>query len=159
MATFTDFARRCRMRHDFADQIQVRYQHSSDESYDTWISGEEVLARLRSADAEERLKRLGRHLPRELGATRDEAGRRLKQTLRDRLGDSVDAFAGGNPLGDSLVANVRGKEPELEETETTRWQGYLQDVAFRAVALGLAWINLRGSFPDVGSEEDGAGWV
>ena len=163
MGSFSSFARRCRMRHDFADQIQVRYQHTNGESYDTWISGEEVLARLRSADVEERLRRLGQLQPRELGAARDEAGRRLRRTLRDRLrdrlGDSVDSLAGGNPLGDSLVANVRGQKPESEVTEAAHWQGYLQDDSFRAIALEVAWINLRGSFPEEGSEADEAGWV
>ena len=54
MTAFANFARRCRMRHDFADQFQVRYHHPNGEHYDTWVSGEEALSRLRSAGAEER---------------------------------------------------------------------------------------------------------
>lgn len=153
------------MRHDFADQFQVRYHHPNGESYDTWISGEEVLSRLHAADAEERLKRLGQLQLDDLAAAREEAERRLKGTLRNqlrnRLADGVDDFVGGNPLGDSLVENVRGQKAEAdsEEKEAARWQGYLHDNAFRAIALELAWINLRGSFPDTDTEAGEAGWV
>jgi hypothetical protein len=163
MSEFADFARRCRMRHDFADQIQVKYEHPSGERYDTWISGEEVLARLRSADAEARLRRLGKIQPGELGAAADEAKRAAKRSLRDRLrarlGDSVESLAGGNPLGDSLAESVRGKEPASTETEAARWQPYLHDEAFRTIALELAWIQLRGSFPEHGPVKDEGDWV
>jgi hypothetical protein len=163
MSAFADFARRCRLRHDFADQIQVRYRHPNGESYDTWVSGEEVLARLRSADAEARLRRLGKFQPGELGAAAEEAKRAAKRSLHDRLrrrlGDSVESLAGGNPLGDSLAENVRGQEPSGSETAAARWQSYLHDEAFRAIALELAWINLRGSFPEPGSAEDEGDWL
>jgi len=41
------------MRHDFDDQIQVRYTHTDGESFDTWVSGEEVLGRINSVESEE----------------------------------------------------------------------------------------------------------
>lgn len=159
MSSFTAFARRCKMRHDFADRFQVRYQHPGGESYDTWVSGEEVLSRLRSAEAEARLRKLGGSLFGELAAAREEAKRTAEKALRDelrnRLGDGLESLAGGNPLGDGLADRVRGTtEPQAE-----RWQAYLYDEAFRAAALELAWINLRGSFPEAGPEEDEDEWV
>lgn len=159
MTAFANFARRCRMRHDFADQFQVRYHHPNGEQYDTWVSGEEVLARLRSAGAEERLRELGRLQPGELGAAweeaRREARRGLMGRLRDRLGDGVESMLGGNPLGDSLAGNVRGRE----QAGDVDWAGFLHDEAFRAVALELAWINLRGSFPEPDAAGEPDDWV
>lgn len=147
------------MRHDFADQFQVRYQHPGGESYDAWVSGEEVLSRLRSAGAEARLRKLGRSLYGDLAAARDvakrTADRALRDELRDRLGDNLESLVGGNPLGDSLVDSLRG----TTEPEAVRWQAYLYDEAFRAAALELAWINLRGSFPEPGPEAGEDEWA
>jgi hypothetical protein len=56
MTTFSQFASRAKMRHDFSDQIQVRYSHANGEDFDTWISGEEVLARLKTTSREELIK-------------------------------------------------------------------------------------------------------
>jgi hypothetical protein len=159
MRSYADFARRCRMRHDFADQFQVRYDHPGGESYDTWVSGEEVLSRLRSGAAETRLRHWGRLQPDDLGEAWEKGKREAKESLmnrlRDRFGDGVDALAGGNPLGDSLAENVRGRDDEGGEN----WPSYLHDEAFRAVALELAWINLRGSFPDSGTPDEPDDWV
>lgn len=147
------------MRHGFADQFQVRYHHPGGESYDTWVSGEEVLSRLHSANADERLRELGRLQLDELGATWEEGKRkaksRLVDRLRDGLGDGVESLAGGNPLGDSLADNVRGRDDAGGED----WTRYLHDEAFRAVALELAWINLRGSFPETDTPEEPDDWV
>lgn len=147
------------MRHDFADQFQVRYRHPNGESYDTWVSGEEALSRLRAAGAQERLRELGRLQPDDLRAAWDESRREAKRTLidqlRDRLGDGVESVTGGNPLGDSLADNVRGRD----EAEGEEWAGYLHDEAFRAVALELAWINLRGSFPEPDVTDEPDDWV
>lgn len=147
------------MRHDFADQFQVRYHHPNGESYDTWVSGEEALSRLRSAGAEERLRALGQLQPDDLRAAWDEgrreARRSLIEQLRDRLGDGLESLAGGNPLGDGLADNVRGRG----EAEGEDWAGYLHDEAFRALALELAWINLRGSFPEPDVTDEPDDWV
>ncbi|MDT8307588.1 MAG: hypothetical protein RRC07_16770 [Anaerolineae bacterium] len=159
MSSFAAFARRCKMRHDFADRFQVRYQHPDGDSYDTWVSGEEVLSRLRSAGAEERLRKLGRSLFGDLATAREAAKkaarRALHDELRDRLGDGLESLAGGNPFGDGLVESVRGKA----EPEAGRWPAYLDDETFRAAALELAWINLRGSFPEPDREEENDEWV
>lgn len=161
MTAFIAFARRCKMRHDFGDRFQVRYLHPDGEHYDTWIGGEEVLARLRATEAEARLRRLGQSLFGDLRAKGTEATqaakRALADELRDRLGDGVEWFAGGNPLGDGLSARVRGDEGP--EPEAARWQTYLQDEAFRAVALELAWLNLRGSFPEPEADDGEEDWV
>ncbi len=45
MPDLADFSANCKMRHDYGDMIQVRYQHSDGENYDTWVSGDEVLSR------------------------------------------------------------------------------------------------------------------
>jgi hypothetical protein len=161
MTAFTAFARRCKMRHDFADRFQVRYLHPEGEHYYTWISGEEVLARLRAAEAEARLRKLGQSLFGDLrakGAEATQAAKRaLADELRDRLGDGVDWLAGGNPLGDGLSARIRGDEEQ--EPDAIRWQAYLQDELFRAAALELAWLNLRGSFPEPEADDGEEGWV
>lgn len=159
MSAYPDFARRCRMRHDFADQFQVRYHHPNGEPYDTWVSGEEVLSRLRAADAEERLRDLGQLQPDELGVAWEEGKRKARRSLadrlRDQLGDGVESMVGGNPLGESLADSVRGHS----EAQGEDWAGYLRDKAFRAVALELAWINLRGSFPEPGAADELDDWV
>ena len=43
------------MRHDFGDQIQVRYRHTDGEDYDTWVSGEEARQRLKTAEREKKI--------------------------------------------------------------------------------------------------------
>lgn len=159
MSSFAEFAKHCRMRYDFADRFQVRYHHPSGNTYDTWISGEEVLSRLHSAEAEARLRDLGRSLFGELAAAREAATwaakRALRDELRDKFGDSIESLSGGNPLGEGLADKIRGGN----EPEAKRWQAYLHDEAFRAAALELAWINLRGSFPGTGPAEDEDQWV
>ena len=157
MTAFAAFARRCKMRHDFADRFQVRYLHPDGEHYDTWISGEEVLSRLHAAEAEARLRELGWSLFGDLRAKSAGAKRALSDELRDRLGDGVEWLAGGNPVGDGLSARIRGEEDP--EPEAARWLAYLQDETFRAAALELAWINLRGSFPEPEAGDGEDGWV
>jgi hypothetical protein len=53
MTTFIQFCAGAKLRHDFSDQIQVRYLHPSGENFDTWISGEEVLRRLKTMSREQ----------------------------------------------------------------------------------------------------------
>ena len=157
MTTFAQFAARCKMRHDFGDQIQVRYIHSDGEDYDTWVSGEEVMRRMRSEAAEERLRRLSRlnwEEIRDVGKQLPEQGkRRLSEHLRDRFADNVEDFLGDSVIGSSLAEAARGGGSDVNaDPERQQWRARLQDAAFRAYVLELAWINLRGSFPP---EEDG----
>ena len=155
MATsFTQFCARCKMRHDFSDQIQVRYQHTNGEDYDTWVSGEEVLGRLRSAAREQQLRGLSKLDRQQLQAARDrlpeEAQQYADRQARDWLGDQVEGWLGENVIGQSLADAVRGREGRVDprEAEKQQWQARLQDEAVRAVVLELAWIQLRGSFPE-----------
>lgn len=164
MTTFTQFAARCKMRHDFADRIQVRYQHADGETYDTWVSGEEVIQRLHSADAEQRLRgmsRLNWDDLREVGEELPEAGKRgLRDHLHKRLADEVEDFLGDSLLGESLADAVHGRRAgEESDPEQQRWQARLHDDNFRAQVLALAWINLRGSFPDDEEGTEFDDWV
>lgn len=156
MTPFEKFCSRCKMRHDFGDRIQVRYVHGNGEAYDTWVSGEEALQRLRSEKAEERLERLsdvdwealreaGESLP---GRVRD----RLEEEARGQLSEAVDDWLGGNVIGDALARAVSGEKHDFQDEEKRRWLERLHHAAFRAHVLDLAWINLRGSFPP---DEDG----
>lgn len=164
MTTFTQFATRCKMRHDFGDRIQVRYYHANGESYDTWVSGEEVAQRLRSEAAEQRLRRLRqlnweeiRNATRELPAT---GKRRLREELHDHLADNVEDFLGDSLIGSALAGAVRGDDSQDKpDPEKERWQARLQEDAFRATVLELAWINLRGSFPEEEDPTDFDDWV
>lgn len=153
------------MRYDFGDQIQVRYRHSDGEEYDTWVSGEEALQRLRSAADEERLGRL-RNLDwahiRELQEQLPETGaRRLQDAIQERVGDILDDLVGGNIIGDSLVAGARGDLPgeDADAAERQRWQAHLRNDAFYAQVLELAWIQLRGSFPEEDRREEPGDWI
>lgn len=56
MTTFQQFAARCKMRHDFEDQIQVRYRHPDGQDYDTWVSGLEAEHRLQAEVREQQLQ-------------------------------------------------------------------------------------------------------
>jgi hypothetical protein len=160
MTTFDQFRAQTKMRHDFRDQIQVRYHQTDDEEYDTWVSGEEALARLKSAAAEKRLKGIsnldwqeirqaGQQLP-------QEAKEKLRDRLKNKLADTVEDAIGGNIIGDELADKVRGRDLDQDprDAEKQRWQTLLQDDTFRATILELAWIQLAGSFPQETSEPD-----
>lgn len=162
MTNFEQFCGRTKMRYDFADQIQVRYRHSDGETYDTWVSGEEVMQRLRSEAAERRLRGLSRlnwKTIREVGKALPQEGKeRLQDQMKDRLADGVEDLLGDNIIGDSLADAVRGEERE-EDDEATLWRQRLQDAAFRKKVQKLAWINLRGSFPEKGDAEEPDDWI
>lgn len=165
MTTFAQFAARCKMRYDFSDQIQVRYLHTSGEAFDTWVSGEEVLSRLESQAAEERLGELS-HLDwrtlRELGQSLpDRAKDWLLDDLNRRAADEVEEFAGDNLISDSLADAIRGQETEMSPQAARRrkWIDYLHDPQFRVKVLELAWIQLEGSWPDEQAPEEPDDWV
>lgn len=159
MSAFSQFCARCKMRHDFGDMIQVRYHHPDGQTFDTWVSGEEVVQRLRSAAAEERLRGLSQLDWQQIKGTSQQLpqkGReKAEEELRDRLASGVEDLLGQNVFGSSLADAVRGSsdEDDLDLAEKERWQGYLQDDSFRAVVLDLAWIQLEGSLPDIPTNE------
>ncbi len=162
MTSFEQFCTRTKMRHDFADQIQVRYRHSDGETYDTWVSGEEVMQRLRSEAAERRLRGLSRlnwKTIREAGEALPQEGRkRLQDQMKDRLADEVEDMLGDNVIGESLADAVRGEEPD-EGDVAALWHQCLQDRMFREKVQELAWINLRGSFPEEEDTEAPDDWI
>ncbi|VAW38558.1 hypothetical protein MNBD_CHLOROFLEXI01-1622 [hydrothermal vent metagenome] len=154
MTNFIQFCAKAKMRHDFSDQIRVRYTHPNGESFDTWISGEEVMSRLKTMSREQLIHSFSRMnweeakaaLQNELDASKTKSRRNLK----DRLADAVQDNIGGNIFGDTLADNVRGvdsnEDPRIREKAA--WQARLHEDSFRAMALELAWINLEGTFPN-----------
>lgn len=157
MTSFKQFCTRTKMRHDFADQIQVRYRHSDGEAYDTWVSGEEVMQRLRSEAAERRLRGLSRLSWDEIQEAKDalpqEGKEQLEEHVKDRLADGLEDVLGDNVIGESLADAVRGGD-RGEDDDAALWHQRLRDEAFREKVLELAWINLRGSFPEEDSTDD-----
>ena len=154
MTTFIQFCAGAKLRHDFSDQIQVRYPHPTGEAFDTWISGEEVLRRLKTMSREQLIHSFSRMnwteakaaLQRELDEGKQKAQRSLKERLAGRVEDNI----GGNIFGDTLADNIRGVDSNADprEQEKALWQQRLHNDAFRAIALELAWINLEGTFLD-----------
>ena len=142
------------MRHDFSDQIQVRYPHPTGEAFDTWISGEEVMSRLKTMSREQLIHSFSRMNWKEAKAAMqrevDEGKSKARRGLKDRLADAVSDSIGGNIFGDTLANNIRGVDSNEDPRakEKAMWQQRLQNDGFRAVALELAWINLEGTFPD-----------
>lgn len=155
MPTFKEFATKAKVRPDFGDMIQVRYVHTDGDDYDTWISGEEVLQRLASETAEERLRTLSKFDWKAIKAARerlpDEGKKKLKRKLIDRFADEVKGAIGGNVIGDSLSDAIRGEETaegDPNEVEREKWRGLLGQPNFWAKVIELAWIQLEGSFPN-----------
>jgi len=154
MTTFIQFCAGAKLRHDFSDQIQVRYSHPTGENFDTWISGEEVMSRLKTMSREQLIHSFSRMnwtkakaaLQQEL----DESKHKAQRGLKDRLAKMVEDSIGGNIFGDTLADNIRGLDSGVDprEQEKALWQQRLHHDGFRAVGLELAWINLEGTFPD-----------
>lgn len=152
------FLQTAKMRHDFGDQIQVRYRHSDGQDYDTWVSGAEALKRLEAARQEKKIKGFPWRSILNVSKTLPEKGKtEAKRQLREKLGDTLDDIVGDHVIGESWADAVRGRtqpdDPYAAEKQT--WQTHLQDPTFRAQILELAWINLSGSFPnDTPTEPD-----
>ena len=154
MTTFIQFCAGAKLRHDFSDQIQVRYLHPIGENFDTWISGEEVMSRLKTMSREQLIHSFSRMnwteakavLQREL----DEGKTKAHRGLKDRLADMVEDNIGDNIFGTTLADNIRGVDSNVDPSDREKavWQQRLHHDGFRAVALELAWINLEGTFPD-----------
>jgi hypothetical protein len=110
MVILKRFLQTAKMRHDFGDQIQVRYRHTDGQDYDTWVSGEEALKRLKTAEQEKKLKGFPWKSILNVGKTLPEKGKaEAKRQLRERLGDALDEMVGGNVMGESWVDEVRGR--------------------------------------------------
>lgn len=164
MTTFTQFFARAKMRHDFSDQIQVRYPHPNGEEYDTWVSGEEVMQRLQTQSREELIRSFSRldldQAGEEVKKQVEQGKEKLRQDLSDRLADAVSDNLGDNVFGQTVADKIRGVDSSLDahDEEKKVWQARLQDDAFRLVVLDLAWINLDGSLPDEKEDEEPDDW-
>lgn len=153
------------MRHDFDDQIQVRYVHTSKQHFDTWVSGEEALKRLKSDQKEADLRKLRAldwdYLKTFIGQLPEKSRQRLNDELHLLAADRTDEFMGGTKIGDSLVEAIRGKVNPNDSTisEKQRWLILLFDEAFRKIVLELAWIQLEGSFSDNAIHQEPDDWI
>jgi hypothetical protein len=165
MTSFSYFCDNSKLRHDFSDQFQVRYLHSNGKPYDTWVSGEEALQRLASRDAEEQLnllldldwdkfKQLKNNIP-NLGKDT------LEQILRERLSNAVKDLVGRSFIGDNLVSLVRGDNSQYLDNgeDESKWKALLSQEQFRFMILSLAWIQMRGSFPETTDQMEPDDWV
>lgn len=165
MTTFKDFSAQAKIRPDFGDMIQVRYVHSDGDDYDTWISGDEVLQRLASEAAEQRLQGISKLDLETIREAKErlpeEAKNKVKRNLIDRLADEVKGAIGGNVIGDSFADAISGRDSTEDpyEAEREKWRTYLKDDAFRAKVLELAWIQLEGSFPDDDNGHEPDDWM
>lgn len=157
------------MRHDYSDMVQVRYAHPNGENFDAWVSGEEIMARLKTHDRERLIKSFSqKDLPQTRAAVKKELQKGLEtgkkkaqRSLKERLADAVNDQIGGNIFGDTLADNIRGVDSNIDpyEREKALWQNRLRDEAFRKIALQLAWIQLEGTMPDEGSETESNDWI
>jgi len=165
MTTYEQFRAGAKTRHDYSDQIQVRYPHPSGEAFDTWVSGEEVMARLNTAVREHLIKSFSTKnwqqakeaLHDEIEQSKDKA----RHSLRDRLAGKVSDIMGDNIFGDTLADNLHGVDSNQNprEQEKQLWQSRLADADFRAIVLELAWINLQGTMPDEERPSESDDWI
>ncbi|GAB4276833.1 MAG: hypothetical protein Kow0080_27400 [Candidatus Promineifilaceae bacterium] len=156
MTTKQQFFAKAKARHDYADMLQVRYEHANGEHYDTWVSGEEVMSRLNTQDRERLIKSFSQknweQAKRALHQEVEKGKEKTRDRLKGRLADLVQGQLGDNIFGDTLADNIRGVDSneDVRAKEKALWQARLQDGSFRAVVLELAWISLAGSLPDEG---------
>jgi hypothetical protein len=165
VTNFSQFAANCKTRHDYDDMIQVRFSHPNGELFETWVSGEEVLQRLRSEAVEKRLRGFSQL---DLDAIRksandlpDLAKDSASEEVTDRLADEIEDLLGTHIISESLADAIRGSEAQddSEESESKHWLALLHDDRFRLVVLELAWIQLEGSFPEEESRDEPDDWI
>ncbi|MCB9444438.1 MAG: hypothetical protein H6669_09395 [Ardenticatenaceae bacterium] len=165
MTTFNQFCAGVKMRHDYSNMIQVRYAHSNGETFDTWVSGEEVMQRLDTQSRARLIKSFSQKNWQEAkNAVRQEIEKgkeKARRSVKDRLADTISDQIGGNIFGDTFADNVRGVDSNVDahNREKTTWQARLHDESFRAITLELAWINLDGTLPDEKDEKSLDDWV
>lgn len=165
MTDFEQFRKQCKMRHDFGDQIQVRYQHADGETFDTWVSGEEALQRLDTVEAEKQLKSLSSLTVADLHIVMQSLPNTVKKvarkSLREEVADRLETGIGGNLIGDALSEAVRGRSsssiPAVPEKD--RWLALVRYEPFRQIVLELAWIQLEGSLPDLEAGQEPNDWL
>jgi len=165
MTSFDRFSKRCKMRLDFDDQIQVRYTHGDGQNFDTWVSGAEALQRLETTEAKDHLRSLSQlsadDLKIVLHSLPDSARNHVRRLLRDRIADQVQSTIGGNLIGDALADAVRGRDRagEARLSPEDRWLALMRYEPFRLRVLELAWTQLEGSFPDDESRPEPDDWL
>lgn len=165
MTTFGQFADRCKMRHDFGDQIQVRYQHPDGQNFDTWVSGTEALQRLEAIQTEKQIESLNRLSMDDLRVvvkSLPEAAKNLiRRSLRDEIANRLESGIGGNLIGDALSDSIRGHSPTIDPaiSDKDRWPALMRYEPFRHIVLELAWSQLEGSFPDVDADQEPDDWL
>lgn len=159
MTKFEQFAQKAKVRHDFSDQIQVRYVHPNGENFDTWVSGEEVLRRIKTAGREKWIQgfatasREESHnaFKQEVDDQKDKLTNRAKGWLDSAISDHLGTNIFANTLADKVTGRKPGQDPHDEEKQ--KWQTHLKDATFHREVLKLAWINLEGTFPPEKAEE------
>lgn len=165
MTQFATFATNLKIRHDFSDQLMARYAHPTGEDFDTWISGEEAEARLKTADRKKLIQQFStlnrEDAKRIVRSELEESKQQAKKGLFGRLGDLVEDNLGGNPIGDTLADRVRGRDSTIDprDREKQKWVKRLQDPAFRMMIIQLAWLDLRDVLPDESQASDFDDWV
>ncbi|HRQ39159.1 MAG TPA: hypothetical protein PLD25_14710 [Chloroflexota bacterium] len=165
MTTFPQFCARAKMRHDYSDMIQVRYPHPNGEKFETWISGEEVMSRLKTASREQLIRSFSRMQWGEAKAALEKEWQQAQDKsyaqFRQRSGDWFGRNFGGHIFGETAADAMRGVDSTIDprDQEKQQWQARLPDPAFRAIALELAWIDLEGAFPEEPAEAGPDDWV
>ncbi len=165
MTTFTQFCARAKMRHDYSDMIQVRYPHPNGEPFDAWVSGEEVMSRLKTASREQLIHSFSRMRWGEAKAALEREWMQYKEKsywdFRQRSGDAFARHFGGHIFGETAADAIRGVsgDDNPHDQEKQKWQSHLQDPAFRAFTLELAWVDLEGAFPDEPADAGPDDWV
>lgn len=165
MTNFNQFLTKAKTRHDYSDMIQVRYYHPNGDEFDTWVSGEEVMQRLDTKARERVVKSFSQKNWQEakeaLRVEFEKGKQKAQHNLKNRLADIVSDQIGGNIFSDTLAANIRGHDSNIDpyERERAEWQTRLLDAEFRALVLQLAWITLEGTMPDEEGDEEAVDWV
>jgi len=165
MTTFTQFCARAKMRHDYSDMIQVRYPHPNGEKFDAWVSGEEVMSRLKTASREQLIRSFSLMKWGEAKVALEREWQQAKdkgyEEFRQRSGDRFARNFGGHIFGDTAADAIRGVDSTVDprDQEKQMWQAQLKDPAFRAITLELAWIDLEGAFPDEPADAEPDDWV
>lgn len=150
------------MRHDYADMIQVRYPHPNGEDFEAWVSGEEVMSRLKTASREQLIRSFSRMQWGEAKAALEREWQQAKdksyEEFRQRSGDRFARSFGGHIFGETAADAIRGVDSMVDprEQEKQQWQAQLTDPAFRAITLELAWTDLEGAFPEGAFPEEPA---
>jgi len=164
MITLTQFQSKAKVRYDFSDQFMVRFTQAGD-PYDTWVSGEEALQRLKSGERERQIKGISQMDWEEMKNAgkilTSGAKKNLRRSLKDRLAGALQDTIGDNPIGDALADNIRGRDSNIDprHEERQKWHTLLQNTLFRATLLEIAYYNLRATLPEEPETNEFDDWV